>query len=113
MLDSERFKLLEVRANGKAAMRTPEVRAKLSAASKGRPQHPNTIAACRELGKRPKSEEWKRGQSERSRKNPKSLRIAEDYLLSSAPKSSTFFASFGAENLKVSCGIAPSSFQFL
>ena len=58
----------EVRAKGRAAMHTPEVRAKLSAARKGRPQHPNTIAACRELGKRPKSEEWKRGMSERSKK---------------------------------------------
>ena len=35
---------------------------------KGRRQHPNTIAAVREMAKRPKTEEWKRGQSERSRK---------------------------------------------
>ena len=58
----------EFRAKSRAAMHSPEVRAKLSAARKGRPQHPNTIAACRALGKRPKSEEWKRGMSERSRK---------------------------------------------
>ena len=58
----------EVRAKGKEAMHSPEVRAKLSAAKKGRPQHPNTIAACRELGRRPKSEEWKRAMSERSKK---------------------------------------------
>ena len=58
----------EVRAKAKEAMHKPEVRAKLSAVKKGRASHPNTIAACRELGRRPKSEEWKRGQSERSRK---------------------------------------------
>jgi len=57
-----------VRAKAREAMHSEEVRAKLSAVKKGRPQHPNTIAACRELGKRPKSEEWKRGMSERSRK---------------------------------------------
>jgi hypothetical protein len=57
-----------VRAKGKAAMHSPEVRAKLSALRKGRRQHPNTTAAFREIAKRPKSEEWKRGQSERSRK---------------------------------------------
>ena len=58
----------EARAKGREAMHSPAVRAKLSALRKGRPQHPNTIAACREMGKRPKSEEWKRGQAERSRK---------------------------------------------
>ena len=58
----------EALTKGKEAMHSPEVRAKLSAARKGRPQHPNTIAACRELGRRPKSEEWKRGMSERSKK---------------------------------------------
>ena len=30
--------------------------------------YPNTIAACREPGRRPKSEEWTRGLSERSKK---------------------------------------------
>jgi hypothetical protein len=58
----------EVRAIAKEAMHSPEVRAKVSAAKKGRPPHPNTIEACRQLGRRPKSEEWKRGMSERSRK---------------------------------------------
>jgi hypothetical protein len=58
----------EARAKGKEAMHSPEVRAKLSAAKKGRPQHPNTIEACRRLGMRPKSEAWKRGLSERSKK---------------------------------------------
>jgi len=58
----------EVRAKAREAMHSEKVRAKLSAVRKGRTQHPNTIAACRELGKRPKSEEWKRGLSERSRK---------------------------------------------
>ena len=58
----------EVRAKGKEAMHSPEVRAKLSALRKGRRQHPNTLAAALEAAKRPKSEEWKRGQSERSRK---------------------------------------------
>jgi hypothetical protein len=57
-----------VRAKGKEAMHSPEVRAKLSVLRKGRRQHPNTTAAFREIAKRPKSEEWKRGQSERSRK---------------------------------------------
>jgi hypothetical protein len=58
----------EVRAKAREAMHSEKVRAKLSALRKGRKQHPNTIAACRELGKRPKSDEWKRGMSERSRK---------------------------------------------
>ena len=58
----------EVRAKGKEAMKRPDVRAKLSAGKKGRPLHPNTIAACRELGKRPKSDAWKKGMSERSKK---------------------------------------------
>ncbi len=58
----------EVRAKGRAAMHRPDVRAKISAARKGRPQHPNTIAACRELGRRPKSEAFKRALSIRSKK---------------------------------------------
>ena len=58
----------EVRAKAKEAMHSAEVRAKLSALRKGRRQHPNTTAAFREIAKRPKSEEWKRRQSERSRK---------------------------------------------
>ncbi len=58
----------EVRAKAREAMHSEEVRAKLSSLRKGRRQHPNTTAAFRELAKRPKSEEWKRGQSERSRK---------------------------------------------
>jgi hypothetical protein len=58
----------EVRAKAREAMHSAEVRAKLSAVKKGRRPHPNTIAACRELGRRPKSEAWKRGLSERNRK---------------------------------------------
>jgi hypothetical protein len=58
----------EVRARGKAAMHRPEVRAKLSAIRKGRPLHPNTLAAALEVFRRPKPERWKRGQSERSYK---------------------------------------------
>jgi len=58
----------EVRAKAREAMHSEEVRAKLSAVRKGRRQHPNTTATFREMAKRPKSEEWKRGQSERSRK---------------------------------------------
>jgi len=58
----------EVRAKAREAMHSEEVKAKLSALRKGRRQHPNTTAAFREMAKRPKSEEWKRGQSERSRK---------------------------------------------
>jgi hypothetical protein len=66
----------EVRAKAIDAMHSPEFGAKISAAKKGRPLHPNTIEACRELGRRPKSEEWKRGQSERSKKmweNPEAV----------------------------------------
>jgi len=58
----------DVRAKAREAMHSEQVRAKLSALRKGWRQHPNTIAACRELGKRPKSEAWKRGLSERNRK---------------------------------------------
>ena len=58
----------EVRAKAREAMHSEEVRAKLSSLRKGRRQHPNTIAAFRKQAQRPKSEEWKRGQSERSRK---------------------------------------------
>lgn len=58
----------EVRAKAREAMHSEEVRAKLSALRKGRRQHPNTTAAFREFARRPKSEEWKRGQAERSRK---------------------------------------------
>jgi len=58
----------EVRAMARAAMHSTEVRAKLSAAKAGRPVHPNTIAALLEAAQRPKSDDWKRGQSERSRK---------------------------------------------
>jgi hypothetical protein len=57
----------EVRAKAREAMHSEEVRAKLSLIRKGRRQHPNTIAAFRKQAQRPKSEEWKRGQSERSR----------------------------------------------
>ncbi len=55
-------------AKSKEAMDTPEVRAKIRAACLGCPADPKTIAAMREAAKRPESEEWKRGQSERSRK---------------------------------------------
>ncbi|MGP0064553.1 MAG: hypothetical protein ACLQGP_13270 [Isosphaeraceae bacterium] len=58
----------EVRAAAREAMGSAEVRAKLSAMRAGRPQHPNLRAAAREVARRPKSEAWKRGQSERSRK---------------------------------------------
>ncbi len=47
-------------------MHAPDVRAKLSAIRTGRSLHPNTIAALLEAAQRPKSEDWKRGQSERS-----------------------------------------------
>jgi hypothetical protein len=58
----------EARAKGVEAMHSEEVRAKLSAAKKGRPLHPNSRAAALEAAKRPKSEKWKRGQAERSRR---------------------------------------------
>jgi hypothetical protein len=58
----------EVRAAAREAIHSAEVRAKLSAMRAGRPIHPNTKAAMLEAAQRPKSEAWKRGQSERSRK---------------------------------------------
>ena len=57
----------DVRAAAKEAMHSPEVRAKLSAAQTGRPLQPKTIAALLEAARRPKSEEWKRKLSERTR----------------------------------------------
>jgi hypothetical protein len=65
---SEKIFTPEAITRAKETLHSAEVRARLSAARKGRIQHPNTIAACRELGRRPKSEEWKRGLSERSKK---------------------------------------------
>jgi hypothetical protein len=58
----------EFRAKGREAMQRPDVRAKLSASRKERRPHPNTIEACRRLGKRPKSDAWKRALSERSKR---------------------------------------------
>jgi len=58
----------EVRALGREAMRSPRVRAKLSASKIGRPPHPKFRAAALEAAQRPKSEAWKRGLAERSRK---------------------------------------------
>jgi hypothetical protein len=57
----------DVRAEARAAMDKPVVRAKLSAAKAGKPLHANAIAAMREANKRPKSDEWKRKRGERSR----------------------------------------------
>ncbi len=73
---SEKIHTPEAITKAKEALHSAEVRARLSAARKGRTQHPNTIAACRELGRRPKSEEWKRGMSERSKRmweNPEAV----------------------------------------
>jgi len=58
----------EVRALAIEAMRTPEHRARVSAARAGRPLHPNSLAAVRRVGRRRKSEESKRAQSEVTRK---------------------------------------------
>jgi hypothetical protein len=58
----------EVRAKAREAMHSTEVREKLSALRKGQRPHPNMLAAALEAVKRPKSEKWKQGQSERSRK---------------------------------------------
>lgn len=58
----------EFRAKAREAMQRPDVRAKLSILRKGRRQHPNTVEACRKLGQRPKSQAWKRGLSERSKR---------------------------------------------
>jgi len=57
----------EVRAMAQEAMKSPEVRAKLSALRAGRPLHPNAIAAQRAAVRRPKSADYKRAVSERSR----------------------------------------------
>jgi hypothetical protein len=54
----------EVRAMAGAAMAKPTTRAKLSAARKGKPPHPNMTAAQREWARRPKSAEFKRKVSE-------------------------------------------------
>jgi hypothetical protein len=73
---SEKIFTPEAITKAKEAMHSAEVRARLSAARKGRTQHPNTIAACRELGRRPKLEAWKRGMSERSKRmweNPEAV----------------------------------------
>jgi len=64
----EKLQSPENMAKSKEAMHSTEVRAKLRALRLGRPLHPKTAAALREAAQRPKSEEWKRGQSERSRK---------------------------------------------
>src|SRR5271165_4778074 len=47
---------------------TDEVREKLGASKRGKPLHPNAIAAQRVAVKKPKSEEWKRAASERMKK---------------------------------------------
>lgn len=64
----ERLATPEVQAKSKEAMGTEEVRAKIRASCTGRKLHPKTAAALLEAAKRPKSEEWKRGMSTRSRK---------------------------------------------
>lgn len=64
----ERLATPENKARTKAAMGSEEVRAKIRASRIGRKLHPKTAAALREAASRPKSEEWKRGQSARSRK---------------------------------------------
>jgi len=58
----------EVRAISRESMHSPEVRAKLSASKVGRPAHANTIAGLLEAAQRPKTEMWKRKQSERIRR---------------------------------------------
>ncbi len=64
----ERLATPENMAKLREALGCEEVRAKMRASSIGRKLHPKTAAALREAAKRPKSEEWKRGQSARSRK---------------------------------------------
>ncbi len=62
-----------VRAQGKEATHSPQVRANPGAAGKGRPLHPNSLAALEEPRSRPKSETSKRAISNRStkmRENP-------------------------------------------
>jgi hypothetical protein len=64
----ERLVTPENKAKSKEAMGSEEVRAKIRASCVGRELHPKTAAALLEAAKRPKSEEWKRGQSARSQK---------------------------------------------
>ena len=64
----ERLVTPENKAKTKEATDCPEFREKIRAASLGRPIHPKTAAALLEAARRPKTEEWKRGQSARSRK---------------------------------------------
>jgi hypothetical protein len=54
-------------AIGQAASRSPESRAKMSAAHEQRPPCPQFKAAAREAAKKPKSDAWKQGHSERMR----------------------------------------------
>jgi hypothetical protein len=63
----ERLVTPENKAKSKEAMGSEEVRAKIRASCIGRKLPPKTAAALLEAAKRPKSEEWKRGQSARSR----------------------------------------------
>ena len=58
----------EARKLAVEARDTDDVREKLSASKRGKPLHPNAIAAQRVAVKKPKSEEWKRAASERMKK---------------------------------------------
>ncbi len=55
----------DVRAMGRQAMGTPEVREKIRAAKVGRPLHPNMVAAQRVAVSKPRPESWKRAMSSR------------------------------------------------
>ena len=63
----ERLGTPENKAKSKEAMGSEEVRAKLRASCIGCKLHPKTAAKLLEAAKRPKSEEWKKGMSARSR----------------------------------------------
>ena len=63
----ERLATPENLAKTKEAAGRPETREKIRAARLGRPIHPTTAAALLEAASRPKAEEWKRGQSARSK----------------------------------------------
>jgi hypothetical protein len=64
----ERMESPENWAKLQVAAHSPEARAKLQASCLGRPPDPKAVAALRKAAQRPKSEDWKRGQSERSQK---------------------------------------------
>jgi hypothetical protein len=58
----------EARELAKQVMGRQDAREKIGALRRGKPLHPNMVAAQREAVKKPKSGEWRRGQAARMRK---------------------------------------------